>query len=90
MNSDINKYRIKFPTQVGGGTKAYPRYAAISHMAKWLELGHTLTVKTFDNKVISNEHHKAMVESAELHNRLTKFETALKERVSKKKAREKE
>jgi hypothetical protein len=87
-NYDTNKYRIKAPKELRASTKAYPREAAIKAIGKWLEIGNNLTVRvrTFDNKKVSDEHEKTLVECARLWNKLTELENAVKGRTRKKAA----
>jgi hypothetical protein len=83
-NFDTNKYRMKFPRI---GTKAYPRVKAIESIAEYLRLGNTLHTKTYDNKNISPEHRKVLLDCARLWNKLTELENGVKERAKKPKAK---
>jgi hypothetical protein len=87
-NYDTNKYRIKAPQELRATTKAYPREGAIEAIGKWLHIRNNLTVRiqTFDNKKISAEHKKTLVECARLLNKLTELEDAVKSRTRKKTA----
>lgn len=85
-NSVSNKYRIKAPQNLGAATKAYPRAEAIIAIGKWLNIVNAprIRVLTFDNKKISVEHEKTLVEYARLKNKLTELENSVKERARKK------
>ena len=85
-NFDTNKYRLRSPQQLRASTKAYPRVEAIKVIAKWLEIGGNFTVgiRTFDNKTISEDHKKTLMECAKLWNKLTELENAVKSRTRKK------
>ena len=87
-NYDTNKYRIKAPQELRASTKAYSREGAITAIGKWLHIGNNLTVRvqTFDNKKISDEHEKTLVECARLLNKLTELENTVKSRTRKKTA----
>jgi hypothetical protein len=84
-NSDTNKYRIKAPQELRASTKGYPRIEAIKAIGKWLKIRNNLTVsiRTFDNKTIPDEHKETLMECARLWNKLTELENAIKGRTRK-------
>jgi hypothetical protein len=84
-NFDTNKYRIKAPREYRASTKAYPRVKAMETIGKWLEISNcSIAIQKFDNKNISEDHQKTLIECARLWHKLTKFESEVKLRTRKK------
>jgi hypothetical protein len=81
-----NQYRLKLPSR--GGTKSYPRVKAIEIIAS-STFPQNFSPKQFDNKKLSAEHRETLIKIANLWNRLTELENAVKERAKNPKTKSK-
>jgi hypothetical protein len=83
---DDNKYRTR--KLIDGKklyTKALTRIETIKSIAEWARSGHTVSKQMkFCQRNISPDHRKALLECAELWNKLEKMEKEVKDRAPRK------